>query len=237
MSAPPEAKTEYSRGSGASGRVSRRRRGPRPPLPARRVAGHRRGPARGILGALLARRSSSPPSSRPLAPARLRSRPSARRHPRLRAGADRAGLAVALAAAVTAAGPAALVASGRARPGRSADRALGDLPDAHATGLIGSSGVDPLLTRGTPRPAPGFYLETLGAVLLLVSGGWVLLLRPAPSRGHRRRRTRATGSPDHEPPPQSQQLPAGLRVLLASVSADGGMVGSLTPDGSSCDPA
>jgi hypothetical protein len=46
---------------------------------------------------------------------------------------------------------------------------LGDLPDAHATGLIGSSASQ--YVQGVSSPSAGLYLETLGAVLLLVSGG------------------------------------------------------------------
>jgi hypothetical protein len=46
---------------------------------------------------------------------------------------------------------------------------LGDLPDVHATGLIGSSASQ--YVQGAASPSAGLYLETLGAVLLLVSGG------------------------------------------------------------------
>ena len=41
---------------------------------------------------------------------------------------------------------------------------LGDLPDAHATGLIGSSASQ--YVQGAASPSAGLYLETLGAVLL-----------------------------------------------------------------------
>jgi hypothetical protein len=59
---------------------------------------------------------------------------------------------------------------------------LGDLPDAHATGLIGSGGAGGLqYLQGASSPSAGLYLETLGAVLLLVSGGvGFLMLGPAP---------------------------------------------------------
>jgi hypothetical protein len=58
---------------------------------------------------------------------------------------------------------------------------LGDLPDAHATGLIGSSANQ--YVQGISSPSAGLYLETLGAVLLLVSGGvGFLMLGSAPSR-------------------------------------------------------
>jgi len=59
---------------------------------------------------------------------------------------------------------------------------LGDLPDAHATGLIGSSASH--YVQGAASPSVGLYLETLGAVLLLVSGGvGFLMLAPAASAG------------------------------------------------------
>lgn len=44
-----------------------------------------------------------------------------------------------------------------------------DLPDVHATGLIGSSAGR--FQRAANSPAAGLYLETLGSVLLLASGG------------------------------------------------------------------
>ena len=55
---------------------------------------------------------------------------------------------------------------------------LGDLPDAHSTGLIGSGAAQ--YVEGTSTPSAGLYMETLGAVLLLLSGGVGLLLLGAP---------------------------------------------------------
>jgi hypothetical protein len=55
---------------------------------------------------------------------------------------------------------------------------LGDLPDAHATGLIGSGASQ--YVEGTSTPSAGLYMETLGAVLLLLSGGVGLLLPRPP---------------------------------------------------------
>jgi hypothetical protein len=55
-----------------------------------------------------------------------------------------------------------------------------DVPDLHKTGFVGEVYED-----AAAGPKAGFYLETLGAVLLLVSGVLMLLLpaeRPAPSR-------------------------------------------------------
>ena len=58
---------------------------------------------------------------------------------------------------------------------------LGDLPDAHATGLIGTSASQ--YVQGVSSPSAGLYLETLGAVLLLLSGGvGFLMLGSTPAR-------------------------------------------------------
>ena len=51
---------------------------------------------------------------------------------------------------------------------------LGDLPDVHATGLIGSGASQ--YAEGTATPSAGLYMETLGAVVLLVSGGLGFLM-------------------------------------------------------------
>ena len=51
---------------------------------------------------------------------------------------------------------------------------LGDLPDAHATGIVGSGASQ--YAEGTSSPSAGLYMETLGAILLLISGGVGLLL-------------------------------------------------------------
>jgi hypothetical protein len=55
-----------------------------------------------------------------------------------------------------------------------------DVPDLHKTGFVGEVYED-----AAAGPKAGFYLETLGAVLLLAGGVLMLLLpaeRPAPSR-------------------------------------------------------
>ena len=51
---------------------------------------------------------------------------------------------------------------------------LGDLPDATASGLVGSTAVGYARARNVPDA--GLYLETLGAALLLVVGGAGLTL-------------------------------------------------------------
>lgn len=55
---------------------------------------------------------------------------------------------------------------------------IGDLPDAQATGLVGSAASH--FAIATSSPAVGFYLETLGAVLLIITSVGGLLLLPAP---------------------------------------------------------
>jgi hypothetical protein len=54
---------------------------------------------------------------------------------------------------------------------------LGDLPDAHAKGLVRTAATQ--FVNAAARPSAGLYIETLGgAVLLLASGLGLLLLRP-----------------------------------------------------------
>jgi hypothetical protein len=61
---------------------------------------------------------------------------------------------------------------------------LGDLPDAHASGVIGTSATHYVSASATP--SAGFYMETLGAVLLVIASvcGF-LVLGPPPRRGPR----------------------------------------------------
>src|SRR5690349_7775819 len=51
---------------------------------------------------------------------------------------------------------------------------IGDVPDLNKTGFIGEVYED-----AAAGPKAGFYLETLGAVLLLLSGGLMLVATPA----------------------------------------------------------
>jgi hypothetical protein len=51
---------------------------------------------------------------------------------------------------------------------------LGDLPDAQATGLVGSQSTRYAVAASSP--ATGFYLETLGAVVIVIVAGAGLLL-------------------------------------------------------------
>jgi hypothetical protein len=74
----------------------------------------------------------------------------------------------------------------------------GDLHDVHSTGVIGQ-----LYENASARPGPGFYYETLGAALLVLTGLGGLLRAP-PTAG-RPARVRAGGA--GPPPPAS--APAG----------------------------
>jgi hypothetical protein len=66
---------------------------------------------------------------------------------------------------------------------------VGDLPDAQATGLIGSASRS--FTSASSSPSAGLYLETLGAVALLIAGGLGLFLIPAGPGAPRPRRQAA----------------------------------------------
>jgi hypothetical protein len=57
---------------------------------------------------------------------------------------------------------------------------LGDLPDAHATGLAGSSATRYVDASSTP--SAGLYLETLGAVVLVITCGVGFIALGAPRR-------------------------------------------------------
>jgi len=58
---------------------------------------------------------------------------------------------------------------------------IGDLPDAQATGLIGSATTR--FATASATPSIGLYLETLGAVVLLITAAAGLLLLAAPVGG------------------------------------------------------
>ncbi len=56
---------------------------------------------------------------------------------------------------------------------------IGDLPDAQTTGTVLNAG---RYQGATSSPGTGFYLETLGAILLVVVAGCGLLLAGLPGR-------------------------------------------------------
>ena len=53
---------------------------------------------------------------------------------------------------------------------------IGDLPDAHASGLLGHAGGT--YVSAAAHPGAGLYLETLGAVILLLTSAAGLLFGP-----------------------------------------------------------
>jgi hypothetical protein len=73
-----------------------------------------------------------------------------------------------------------------------------DLPDIHKTGDIGQ-----LYKPASASESSGFYLETLGAFLLLIAGSAGLFLSSPNRRPARPRRERPPRppEPDAEPPP------------------------------------
>jgi hypothetical protein len=184
MTAPPEADTEYSRGSGLSMRAI---------LPPRRASAAptfagRQGPAAlvalgALFGALLV------VAAQFTALYRVHSATSSVVLRSVGAGANHAWAPVPLA--LLAAVLALAVHRHGNRPAFLAFAALGiatlliallgDLPDAQTSGLIGSSAGG--YVQATSRPSAGLYMETLGAVLLVAAGGVGLLLpagTPAP---------------------------------------------------------
>jgi hypothetical protein len=60
---------------------------------------------------------------------------------------------------------------------------VGDLPDAKASGLVGSAASH--FTSASSSPSAGLYLETAGAIALLIAGGLGLFLIPGPPRAPR----------------------------------------------------
>ncbi len=57
---------------------------------------------------------------------------------------------------------------------------VGDLPDARATGVVGSSSTH--FSSAAATPQAGLFLETVGAIVLMIGSGCGLLLgRPAPT--------------------------------------------------------
>ena len=62
---------------------------------------------------------------------------------------------------------------------------IGDLPDAHTSGLVGSTVSG--LAGASSSPGIGLYLETLGAIVLIITAGAGLLLEPIPPAPRRAR--------------------------------------------------
>lgn len=63
---------------------------------------------------------------------------------------------------------------------------IGDLPDAQATGMVGSAATQ--FQQGSAKPQAGLYIETLGAILLIIAAGCGILLgAPGGAREGRQR--------------------------------------------------
>lgn len=187
MNAPPEANSEYSRGSGASGRLLLPR-WPGSQAPAS-PGSDASGPARlalalgALLGALLVIVAQF------TALYHLHSATSSAAIKTVGTGGNHAWApiplalaAIVLAYAVYRTGSrtalAALVALGVATL---LIALIGDLPNAHSSGLVGSSANG--YVQATSSPSAGLYMETLGAIILIVAGGIGLLMSaPNPRR-------------------------------------------------------
>jgi hypothetical protein len=196
MSSPPETDTEYSRATGASGHLAERRERRFSGLPSGirsgagadedaspRVAGVVLG---ALLGALLVIVSQFTVLYH------LRSATSSAVIKTVGTGANHAYapiplalLAIVLAVAIyrhpgrpAVAGMAGLVVVGLATLGIAL---LGDLPDAHTSGLIGSTASQ--FVEASASPDAGLYMETLGGVVLLASGGLGLIILAGRPRG------------------------------------------------------
>jgi hypothetical protein len=180
MSAPPEANTEYSRGSGPSEGLELGRKwsssGPAQAPAGGAGAGSAAIAVGALLGALLVLVSQF------TALYQLHAATSTVPIKTVGTGANHAWapIPLALAAVVLAwavyrygdrAALAGLAALGIATL---LVALLGDLPDARASGLIGSSARG--YVQATSTASAGLYMETLGAVVLLVAGGIGLLM-------------------------------------------------------------
>jgi hypothetical protein len=202
MNVPPEANSEYSRGSGAFGRLLLPRWQPSstPASPGSEAAGSARlALALGaLLGALLVIVAQF------TALYHLHSATSSAAIKTIGTGANHAWAPI----------PLALVALALAfAVGRDGNRMalagllvlgvatlllalIGDLPDARSSGLIGSSAGG--YVQASASPSAGLYMETLGAVLLLIAGGLGLLMG-----------TESTAAPPAPPPTPKDPLTLG----------------------------
>ncbi len=181
MNAPPEAQSEYSRGIGAFRRVRSRRQ---TPSSARAEAS---GGARVALALAALLGVALIVISQFTALYHVHSATSAAAIKTVDTGPNHAWapiplaiVAVALAYAVYRHGNrAALLGLAALGIATLLIALLGDLSDAHSSGLIGSGAGG--YVQATSSPSAGLYMETLGAVVLLVTGGvGFLLLGPQP---------------------------------------------------------
>ena len=175
MNVPPEAKSEYSRGSGPFGRLVAPRR-PSSSAPVSDGA-DATGTVRAALALAALLGALHVVISQFTALYHLHSTTSSEAIKTVGTGANHAWapiplaiVAVALAYAVYRHGSrAALLGLAALGIATLLIALLGDLADAHSSGLVGSSASGYI--QATSTPSAGLYMETLGAVVLLVTGG------------------------------------------------------------------
>jgi hypothetical protein len=180
MNVPPETNTEYSRGSGASGRLLLPSWQASPGSPSAASDAPRRPRVAIALGALLGALLVIVAQFTALY--HLNSATSAAAVRTIGTGGNHAWapIPLALAAIVLAyavyrhGSRVALVGLLALGVATLLIALIGDLPDAHSSGLIGSSASG--YVQATSSPSAGLYMETLGAILLLVAGGIGLLM-------------------------------------------------------------
>lgn len=171
---PPEARAEYSRGSAAPNQ------GPAlaGAVPLLTLIG-------GLLGALLlvlAEPSSLFSVHSAASDMSISSTSSGSHHAYVRAPIALLAVALSFGAWRQRSGPA-LIAIGALGVLTLLIAVLGDLPDAQASGLIGTGPGS--YVNAHASPGTGLYLETLGAVVLIASSGVGLLLGGAVAQGTR----------------------------------------------------
>lgn len=192
MNVPPETNTEYSRGSGASGRLllPRWQASPGPQsavsdVPRRPRAAIALGALLGALLVIVAQFTALYHLHSATSAAAVRTVGTGGNH--AWAPIPLALAAIVLAYAVYRHGSrVALVGLLALGVATLLIALIGDLPDAHSSGLIGSSASG--YVQATSSPSAGLYMETLGAVLLLLAGG-IGLLMLAPQRSAVTRRS------------------------------------------------
>jgi hypothetical protein len=200
MNATPGAKNEYSRGSGPSGGGSGADfGGSEPPFGRRTLVVDRGSDGLIVAGALLAALLLLVAEFTALyqvhiatssVPIKSVSGGSNHSYAMLVIGAAAAGLALAVWRSES---RTALLALGVLGMVALLIALIGDLPDSHATGLSGSAARG--YVNASSTPSAGLYLETLGAVLLILSCGLGFMMLGVPRPRRRPRRPGGDGGP------------------------------------------
>jgi len=179
----PEPETEYSRPTEPSGRALRGRRGRRSGRPGGRTGTLDRGLlGGGLTGAALLLVAEFTPLLKvhtSYSPAVIRTVQTGSHHSYALVPVALAAVFLILAVWRTHSRPA-LLAIGVLGVLSLLIALVGDLPDAQATGLVGSATTR--FATASATPSIGLYLETLGGVVLLITAAAGLLLA-APGRG------------------------------------------------------